>query len=103
MANIEGRRKRLLNGPISPGQCRSARGFLGLSQDAFGTAAGVSGVTIQNFERGLRVPHQNNLVRMRQVLEEMGIQFLGLEDGKDGILTPFDMQMPSVKEGEDTA
>ena len=95
------RQKRPL--PISPGQCRSARSFLGISRKALGAAAGVTGMTIQSFERGGRMPHYNNLVRVRIAFEERGIQFLGLEDGKDGILTPFDMQMPSVKEGEDTA
>jgi len=98
MADIRGRRKRLLDGPISPGQCRAARGFLGLSQDALGTAAGISGMTIQSFERGQRVPHQNNLLALRTVLESKGVQFLAKEDGTDGLILPFDMQFPFDKE-----
>jgi len=102
MPNISVRRKRLLDGHLSPGQCRAARGFLGLSQEALGAAAGISGMTIQSFERGQRVPHQNNLVALRTVLEAKGVQFLSAEDGADGVLLPFDM-LPSLhKDDEET-
>ena len=101
MANIAERRKHLLDGHISPGQCRAARGFLGLSQEALGAAAGVSGMTIQSFERGQRVPHQNNLVALRTVLEAKGVQFLAAEEGVNGLLLPADLPL-SHKDDEET-
>jgi hypothetical protein len=55
-------------------------------------------MTIQSFERGVRVPHQNNLTALRAVLESKGIQFLSPEDGMDGVLLPFDRPFPPDKD-----
>ncbi|MFL6835084.1 MAG: helix-turn-helix transcriptional regulator, partial [Xanthobacteraceae bacterium] len=40
---------------------RTARAMLGWSQSQLAEAAGVSRATVVDFERGLRIPHRNNL------------------------------------------
>jgi len=47
--------------------------MLGWSQTALAEAAKVSRATVVDFERGLRVPHRNNLSAIREALENAGI------------------------------
>lgn len=76
---------------ISTEQCRGARAMLGWSQGQLAEAAGVSRATVVDFERGVRVPHRNNLSAIRRALETAGIIFipengggLGIRFGKPG-------------------
>lgn len=57
-------------------QCRSARAWLGLSQDELSKLTKVSARTIAHFEAGNRVPHDRTLRDIQSVFEEMGIEFL---------------------------
>jgi DNA-binding transcriptional regulator YiaG len=70
--------------PMSPEQCRAARGWLDLSQQQLAAKASVSLSTVRDFEKGRRVPIANNLGAMRSVLETAGISFVD-SGGASGI------------------
>ncbi|RWG86609.1 MAG: helix-turn-helix domain-containing protein [Mesorhizobium sp.] len=59
--------------------------MLGWSQAELAEAARVSRATVVDFERGLRVPHRNNLVALREALETAGIQFIPENGGGPGV------------------
>ncbi|RJT41464.1 XRE family transcriptional regulator [Mesorhizobium waimense] len=50
--------------------------MLGWSQAELAEAASVSRATVVDFERGLRIPHRNNLGAIREALEAAGIEFI---------------------------
>ena len=64
-------------------QCRSARAWLGLSQDELSEISKVSARTIAHFEAGNRVPHDRTLRDIQSAFEERGIEFLF--DGAKGV------------------
>ncbi len=72
---------------MTPEQCRAASAWLGWSQGVLATAAHVGIATVKDFERGSRVPIQNNRAAIRAALEKAGSDFLyGAEsDGASGI------------------
>jgi DNA-binding transcriptional regulator YiaG len=72
---------------MTPEQCRAARAWLDLSQDALAKAASVGVSTVRDFEAGRRVPTRNNLAAMQVVLEEAGIAFVD-DDKQLGIVGP---------------
>jgi len=82
--------KRLLEGIISAAQCRAARAAIGWSQIDLADAAAVSRPTVQEFERGARLPHRNHLVALRVALEGQGVRFWEPEDGMPGLQFPSD-------------
>jgi len=82
--------KRLLEGIISAGQCRAARAAVGWSQIELADAAAVSRPTVQEFERGARLPHRNHLVALRVALEGKGVRFWEPEEGMPGLQFPPD-------------
>ncbi len=59
--------------------------MLGWSQTALAEAAKVSRATVVDFERGLRVPHRNNLSAIREALENAGIKFIAENGGGVGV------------------
>ena len=61
---------------INEKQCRSARAWLGLSQEELAERSKVSARTIAHFEAGNRVTHDGTLRDLREVLEKMGIVFV---------------------------
>jgi transcriptional regulator with XRE-family HTH domain len=62
--------------PISPAQCRAARGLIGLDQGGLAEAASVSRNTIIQFETGRRVPWRDNLTAIQAALEAAGVIFV---------------------------
>ena len=62
--------------PISPAQCRAARGLIDLDQEGLAIAASVSRNTIIYFETGRRVPWKDNLNSIKAALEAAGIIFV---------------------------
>ncbi|WP_245458423.1 MULTISPECIES: helix-turn-helix transcriptional regulator [unclassified Mesorhizobium] len=70
---------------ISVEQCRGARAMLGWSQAELAESANVSRATVVDFERGLRVPHRNNLGAIREALEAAGIEFIPENGGGAGV------------------
>ena len=63
--------------PLTPEQCRAARGLLDWPQVRLGAKAGLSEGTVRDFEKGRRVPVAGKLVAMRCALEMAGVAFLG--------------------------
>jgi len=64
---------------IHVNQIRAARGLLGWSQKELAKRSGVSDVSIINYEKGKRTPHQNTLNKIIQAFEFGGVDFT--EDG----------------------
>jgi transcriptional regulator with XRE-family HTH domain len=61
---------------ISPALCRAARAILIWSQKELADNAGISRTTVVDFERGVRIPHKNNLAAIRTAFETAGIEFI---------------------------
>ncbi len=61
---------------MTPEQCRAARAWLNLSQDALAGEAKVSNSTVRDFEAGRRQPIATTLAAMKAVLERQGIAFV---------------------------
>lgn len=61
MVEIEGfaRLPPLLRAPLSPAQCRAARGLLDWTQERLAEAAGISRSTVRDFECGRRELHRS--------------------------------------------
>jgi transcriptional regulator with XRE-family HTH domain len=57
-------------------QCRAARGLLDWTQDRLAKEAGVSALTIRNFEGGKTKPAPATLAVLRQAFERAGVEFL---------------------------
>lgn len=60
---------------ITAAQVRAARGLIAWSQKDLAEAARVGLSTVADFERGRRVPIENNLVALERALEEAGVAF----------------------------
>jgi DNA-binding XRE family transcriptional regulator len=73
--------KKMSQTPLTPAQCRAARGLLGWNQGDLAREAGVSRETIIGFESGKREPIANNLVEIVMALLSAGIQPLYDEPG----------------------
>ena len=61
--------------PITPAQCRAARGLVDMDQRMLADGAMVTPGVIIDFEKGRRVPGRNNLAAIQRVLEEAGVEF----------------------------
>ena len=61
--------------PITPAQCRAARGLVDMDQAVLAEGAMVTRTVIIDFEKGRRVPGRNNLAAIQRVLEEAGVEF----------------------------
>jgi len=70
---------------IDAAQCRGARAMVGWTQTELASAAGVSRPTIVNFERGVRIPHPNNLGAICAALEQAGVEFIAENGGGPGV------------------
>lgn len=71
--------------PITPEQCRAARGLLGLSQDDLCKLAGVSRVPIAGFEGGKTKTYANTIDKLRNALEGAGVDFVDPNGASDGV------------------
>ena len=76
---------RYLSGMLTPEQCRAARGWLDWSQDELAKRANVSLSTVRDFEKGRRSPIGNNLIAIRQALQDGGIDFFNNDGVGPGI------------------
>jgi predicted transcriptional regulator len=61
--------------PITPAQCRAARGLVDMDQRTLADGAMVTPGVIIDFEKGRRVTTRNNLAAIQRVLEEAGVEF----------------------------
>ena len=71
--------------PLTPGQCRAARGFLNWSQNDLETAAKVAKKTIADFERNSRQPYPRTLDALQAALEAAGVEFTPENGGGVGV------------------
>jgi transcriptional regulator with XRE-family HTH domain len=58
-----------------------ARAGLGMTAEACAAAAGVSKVTLSDFEVGKRSPHPRTLAAIRAALESAGVEFIAENGG----------------------
>jgi DNA-binding XRE family transcriptional regulator len=65
--------------PLTPAQCRAARGLIGWNQGDLAREAGVSRQTINDFESGKREPIANNLLEIVMAFLSVGVMPLGEE------------------------
>lgn len=70
---------------FNPGQCRAARGLLGISRRELAEAAGVSLSALRDFETGTRQPRPATLKVIRDTLEAAGILFIPVNGGGEGV------------------
>ena len=61
---------------ITPEQSRAARALIDWTQRELATRAGIGISTVQNFEGGLRKPHDNHIKAMRIAFEQAGVIFI---------------------------
>jgi transcriptional regulator with XRE-family HTH domain len=69
-------------GIITPAQCRAARGLLYWTQSDLAEKAGVSAVTLRNFEHEKSGSHAASIAAIQRVLEAAGVEF---EDKGHGV------------------
>ena len=72
---------------MTPEQCRAARAWLGLPQDALAKSANVGVSTVRDFEAGRREPTRNNLTAIQAALEKGGVSFVD-NDKERGVMAP---------------
>jgi DNA-binding XRE family transcriptional regulator len=65
--------------PLTPAQCRAARGLIGWNQGDLAREAGVSRQTINDFESGKREPITNNLLEIVMAFLSAGVMPLDEE------------------------
>lgn len=72
--------------PLTPGQVRAARGYLGWSAEELAERAGVSFSTVRRVETpGERSVRQQSIAAIRKALEAAGIGFTYEADGRTGV------------------
>ncbi|MFC4731970.1 helix-turn-helix transcriptional regulator [Salipiger abyssi] len=62
--------------PLTPAQCRAARGLVNWSQTRLAEEAGVSRATVTSFEAEKRTPIGNNIEAIQVSLEAAGVEFI---------------------------
>lgn len=70
---------------ITPAQSKGARGMLDWSRKQLADSSGLAERTIIDFERGARVPHQNNLAAIQRAFEAAGVEFIAENGGGPGV------------------
>lgn len=68
---------------ITPAQCRAGRGLLKWTQGDLADKAGISIVTVRNFENDKTAPHKGTVVLLHQTLEAAGVVFI--DDNGGGV------------------
>jgi transcriptional regulator with XRE-family HTH domain len=67
---------------MTPRTCRAARTLLDLSQAELAERAGVSPLTLRNYENGKTEPAHKTWLAIKRALEQAGVQFID-ENGGD--------------------
>jgi len=78
---------------ITPKQCKSARVYLGWSQQDLADKARVVQKTITDFERGVTTPQRRIAEDIKTIFEEAGIKFENDDEGQGTkLLKEFDFE-----------
>jgi transcriptional regulator with XRE-family HTH domain len=72
---------------MTAAQCRAARALLNWTEADLARAAGVSLITVRNFEAGKAMEARLSSVLMQRALEGAGVQFGG-DAGDDAVRLP---------------
>lgn len=76
---------------ITPKQCKSARAYLGWSQQELADKVRVVQKTITDFERGITTPQRRIAEDIKTIFEEAGIKFENDDEGQGTkLLKEFD-------------
>ncbi|MFS2151967.1 helix-turn-helix domain-containing protein [Rhizobium sp. Rhizsp42] len=67
---------------LSPALCRAARGLLDWTQLELSARAGVSRSTVRDYEGGRHDVHRATAAQLKFALENGGVNFVTLDDGK---------------------
>ena len=70
---------------MTPAQCRAARALIGINQTDLATAGGFGLSTVVDFEKERRVVSTTAQIRMREALEEAGVEFIEENGGGAGV------------------
>lgn len=70
---------------MKPAQCRAARALIGMTQTELAEAAGFGLSTIVDFEKERRIVSTIARDRMREALENSGIEFIDENGGGAGV------------------
>ena len=78
---------------ITPKQCKSARVYLGWSQQELADKVRVVQKTITDFERGVTTPQRRIAEDIKTIFEEAGIKFENDDEGQGTkLLKEFDFE-----------
>src|SRR5262249_39368736 len=70
---------------VLPGQCRGARGLLGMTQPQLAHKAGLGLSTVVDFERSRRVVSKAAIEKIHHALKVAGIEFIPENGGGPGV------------------
>ncbi|SKA30853.1 transcriptional regulator [Consotaella salsifontis] len=68
-----------------PEQCRAARALLDWTTRKLAEASHLDNAIVEDFEKGLKRPAQQDIVTMKRVLEQAGVEFLPADGGGPGV------------------
>ena len=71
--------------PMTPAQCRAARGLLEITQSQLARAAGLGLSTVVDFEKERRFVSLGAVEAIRSALERAGIVFIDENGGGEGL------------------
>jgi transcriptional regulator with XRE-family HTH domain len=71
--------------PMTPAQCRAARGLLGITQSQLAHAADRGLSTVVDFEKERRLVSLGAVEAIRAALERAGIEFIDENGGGEGL------------------
>lgn len=70
---------------ITAGQCKAARGLVGLSQIELAERAGLGRSTVVDFEAGRRTPYPASMKAIITALVDAGVEFIEENGGGPGV------------------
>lgn len=70
---------------MTPALCRAARALIGMTQPELAKAAGFGLSTVVDFEKERRVVSNTTQIRMKEALENAGIEFIAENGGGAGV------------------
>jgi transcriptional regulator with XRE-family HTH domain len=69
---------------MTPETCRAARALLGISQAELAEHAGITMLTVRNYELAKSEPSHKTWRSMKAALERRGVRFIDADEGGEG-------------------